>query len=157
ALDVSRAHRVSGAGHDDGDSRGCLLESGQRCPRSDNYVRLETDQLGGQAGEALGLASGPARLGHEMLAIYVAELVHSAHERVRGWAPGLGPDQVGGHRQTEDADPSDLSCRLGRGGARHREGPEGEAADEGAPVHHGMRIQPSMRRRAVLYTVTRSA
>jgi hypothetical protein len=40
--------------------------------------------------------------------------------------------------QTEDPDPIDLARGLGADGARHREGPEGEAADEGAPVHHSM-------------------
>ena len=52
--------------------------------------------------------------------------------------PGLGPDHVGGHPKTEDPDPVDLARGLGGGGAGHREGPEGEAAEEGAPVHHSM-------------------
>jgi hypothetical protein len=101
-------------------------------------VSVVQDQLGGQAGEALGLAFGSARLGHEMLSIHVAELAQSAHDRLGGWAPGLGPDQVGGHPKTQDPDPIDISRGLGGDRAGHREDRESEAAEEGAPVRHSI-------------------
>ena len=52
---------------------------------------------------------------------------------------GCGPDHVGGRPTAEDPDPIDLARGLGGGGAGPREGREGEAADEGAPVHQGDR------------------
>ena len=137
ALDEPLTYRVAGDRHDDGDRRGRLLERAQRRPGGDNHIHLETDQLGGQTGEALRPALAPARFGHEMLSVHVAELAQSVQERVqtRG-GPGLGPDQVGCRATTaEDPDPIDLARGLGGGDARHREGPEGEAADEGPPIH----------------------
>jgi hypothetical protein len=53
-----------------GDRRGRLLERGQRWPSGDNHVHLETDQLGGEAGKALGLAFASTWLGYEMLSIH---------------------------------------------------------------------------------------
>ena len=50
---------------------------------------------------------------------------------------GSGPDHVGGRPAAEDPDPIDLARGLGGGGAGPREGREGEAAEEGAPVHEG--------------------
>src|SRR5713226_2209944 len=75
----------------------------------------------------------------EMLSVHVAELVQSAQGCADGRVPGPGPDHVGGRATTgEDPDPIDLARGLGAGGARRREGREGEAADEGAPVHHSI-------------------
>ena len=132
-----QAHRVGGASHDDGDRGGGLLECAQCWPCGDDHVDLETDQLGGQAGEALGPAFATAGLCHEMLSIHVAELAQSAQERVDERGLGLGPDHFGGHgSRTQDPDPVDLARGLGAGGAGHGESPESEAADERAPVHH---------------------
>ena len=51
----------------------------------------------------------------------------------------LGPNHVGSRLEgTEDPDPKDLARGLDARGARHREGPEGDAADEDAPIHHSM-------------------
>jgi hypothetical protein len=71
--------------------------------------------------------------------MHVAELAQSAQERDGESVPGLGPDHVGGRRsETEYTDSVDLAPGLGAGDLRRREGPEGEAADERAPIHdHG--------------------
>jgi hypothetical protein len=60
---------------------------------------------------------------------------------------GAGADHIGGRgNRTQDADPVDLARGLGARDVRHREGAEGEAADEGAPVHQS--ITSSQRRRS---------
>jgi len=70
-----------------------------------------------------------------MLSIHVAEFAQSALEALVEGGPGLGPGQVGGLRQTKDPDPIDLGRGLGGAGAGYCEGCDGQAADEGAPVH----------------------
>jgi hypothetical protein len=99
---------------------------------------LETDQLGGEGWVALGPVLGPARLGHEMLAIHIAELAQSVQERTGDRAPGLGPNHVGGRSSPEHSDSVDLARRLGAGNAGHRKQAKGEAAEEGAPVHQSI-------------------
>src|SRR2546426_2586044 len=84
-------------------------------------------------------AFSAARLGYEIPSIHVGELAQAVQERVGGWAPRFGPDHVGGYpRETENSDARDLARGLRPGDARHREGTEGEAADESAPVHHSV-------------------
>jgi hypothetical protein len=110
-----------------GDCRGRLLQRGQHWSCGDNHVHLHTDQLGGQTAEALGPVLTPARLGHKMLSIHVAELAQSAQECVDGWVPRLGPGHIGGRPLRDDPDPRDLTRGLGGGGAGPRERNEGKA------------------------------
>src|SRR5262245_62965074 len=74
-----------------------------------------------------------------MLSVYVAELVQSAQERDDARVPGLRPDHVGDHSTgTEDPDPVALARRLTGREAGHAEDPDGQAANEGAPVHQSI-------------------
>ena len=100
--------------------------AGQRGARND-HVHLQPDQLGGQAGEARGIARAPARLGREMLAVHVTELTQAAQERAGGRVPWLGPGRVRDLEIAEDPDAVDLARGLGTGGAGRRQGPEGKA------------------------------
>src|SRR5215510_2701112 len=74
-----------------------------------------------------------------MLPIHVAEFVQSAQECDDARVAGLRPDH-GGDRSpgTEDPDPIGLTCGLSRRDAGHAEYPEGEAAEEGAPIHQSI-------------------
>src|SRR5262249_270845 len=136
-LDEPLPHRVFGASHDDRDRRSRLFgRLGRRCvPRKDYKIHLETDELGDEGRVALGPAFCPARLGHEMLSVHVAELAQPTQERACEMAPGLGTDHGGGHPRSEDPDPKHLARGLGGGGGGHQEGPEDKTADEGAPIH----------------------
>jgi hypothetical protein len=76
-----------------------LLERRQKWGSGDDHVHAEADQLGSEAGEALGLALRRTRLGDEMRVIHVAELVQSAEECVGKWISRLGPNHARGSRQ----------------------------------------------------------
>ncbi len=79
--------------------------------------------------------SGQTLSGWHLLMMMLEHEVHrrsqiDAYAGLQGWP--------GHEKTTEDPDPIDLAPGLGGGGAGHREGPEGEAADGGAPVDHSM-------------------
>src|SRR5438132_310732 len=97
---------------------------------------------------ALGLSFRRPVLVGDGLSLDIAELLHRLTERIPRWLRC----RRGGGREHADAGQGFLRLpRRMAGDAGDDEGEDnhGREAEEGAPVHQGMRTQPSIRRRAV--------
>ena len=110
-----------GGDHRDGRRRALGGEGRPRAHRDDD-VGLEAHQLGGKAGQAVGLALGPAEMNLEVLSFDVTELAQRLPERVeRGRAAS----------RASGAMPPRKPMRSLRGCAEHRQRTAEQARGDG--------------------------
>src|SRR5262249_2235128 len=75
AADKTAADQIASAGHDNGDSAGCLLEcSGTREPLRHDEIDIEADQLGREAREWIEHPFCPSVLDDYILSLHVTEI-----------------------------------------------------------------------------------
>src|SRR5215467_10966674 len=133
ATNDSAPYWIGGKAHDDWYRRGGLLRGkGGRSARGGDEVHLQTDEFGGERGEAIRFPLGEPDLKSDVLARDPAEVAESLLECLQvGFVTIL-------RSLVEIADPPHLGRLLRPCGQRHGEEAPTQGANEGASRDHSM-------------------